>query len=409
MLTLLTLGMSLFAADSSFKPKPFDWPQWQGPDRTAAAVETGLLQEWPKDGPPLAWQIKGLGEGFSTPTVAAGRIFSMGNLDKTEFVTAFAEDGGKPLWTHEVGPVRADGGGYHGPRCSPTVDGDLVYALGLNGDLLCLKAATGDEVWRKDLIKDFGGAAAAGATPSRRSSTATSCSARPAARTTTLVALNKKTGEMIWKCPVPDGDGAAYSSIIAVDVDGKRQYVQFLGGGVVGVSEDGKFLWRYNHPANGTANCSTPLFSDDCVFAASAYGTGGGLVRIQTRRRQVQGRGGVLHQAHAEPPRRHGAARRLPVRRRRGPARPASTSRPATCAWADRQDRQRLRLLRRQPPLLPQRGRPDHPGRSQPLRSTSNTAASRRRTRPTSRSGRTRSSPTANSTSAIRICCFATT
>ena len=63
-------------------------------------------------------------------------------------------------------------------------------------------------------------------------------------------------------------------------MDGKRQYVQFLGGGVVGVSEDGKFLWRYNHPANGTANCSTPLFSDGCVFAASAYGTGGGLARI---------------------------------------------------------------------------------------------------------------------------------
>src|ERR1700722_12104376 len=141
-LPTLAIGLSLFAADNSFQPKPYDWPQWQGPTRTAASSETGLLEDWPKEGPSLAWRIKGLGEGFSTPTVAAGRIFSMGNKEKKEYVTAFAEDGGKELWTHEVGDVRAGGGGYAGPRCSPTVHGEFVYALGLNGDLLCLKAAS---------------------------------------------------------------------------------------------------------------------------------------------------------------------------------------------------------------------------------------------------------------------------
>src|SRR5207249_4571710 len=100
-LPALVLGM-LFAADSSFKPKPFDWPQWQGPDRTAAVNQTGLLQDWPKDGPTLAWRTKGLGEGFSTPTVAAGRIYSMGNIEKSEFVMAFAESDGKQLWAHET-------------------------------------------------------------------------------------------------------------------------------------------------------------------------------------------------------------------------------------------------------------------------------------------------------------------
>ncbi|HVS35460.1 MAG TPA: PQQ-binding-like beta-propeller repeat protein [Gemmataceae bacterium] len=274
----LAVALSLFAADSSFKPKPFDWPQWQGPDRTAAVVEPGLLQEWPKEGPPLAWRIKGLGEGFSTPTIAAGRIFSMGNIEKTEMVMAFAEADGKPLWSHDVGPVRADGGGYHGPRCSPTVDGDVLYALGLNGDLLCLKIDSGDEVWRKDLIKDFKGARGGWGYAESPLIDGDKLLCTPGGKDNTIVALNKKTGEKIWSCPV--GDGAAYSSIIAVDVDGKRQYVQFLGGGVVGVSEDGKLLWRYNKPANGTANCSTPLFSDGCVFAASAYGTGGGLARI---------------------------------------------------------------------------------------------------------------------------------
>ena len=284
MLTLpaLALGLSLFAADSSaFQPKPFDWPQWQGRDRTAATAETGLLQEWPKDGPPLAWQIKGLGEGFSTPTVAAGRIFSMGNVEKTEFLMAFAEDGGKPLWTREVGAVRADGGGYHGPRCSPTVDGGLLYALGLNGDLLCLKVDSGDVVWRKDLRKDFHGQPGGWGYAESPLIDGDKVLCTPGGKEATLGALDKKTGEPVWKCQVPDGDGAAYASIIPVEVDGKRQYIQFLGKGVVGVSGDGQFLWRYNTPANGTANCSTPLFSDDCVFAASNYGTGGGLARIK--------------------------------------------------------------------------------------------------------------------------------
>src|SRR5262249_20164711 len=105
--------------------------------------------------------------------------------------------------------------------------------------------------------------------------------ATPGGKEATLVALEKKTGSVIWKAKVPQGDGAQYSSVIAADVDGQRQYIQFLHGGVVGVAAaDGKFLWRYDHPRNGTANCSTPLFHDNCVFAASDYGTGGGLAKL---------------------------------------------------------------------------------------------------------------------------------
>jgi outer membrane protein assembly factor BamB len=278
-LLTFTFAFLLSAADA-FQPKPFDWPQWQGRDRTAVSDETGLLQSWPKDGPPLAWRIKGLGEGFSTPTVAAGRIFSMGNRDKTEYVMAFAEDGGKELWAKEVGPVRADGGGIRGPRCSPTADGDRVYALGLNGDLLCLKVDNGDIVWRKDLVKDFGGQPGGWGYSESPLVDGDKVLVTPGGKTATVVALDKKTGEPVWKGATPEGDGAAYSSVIAADVDGKRQYVQFLSGGVVGFSADGKFLWRYKHPANGTANCSTPLFHDGCVFAASAYSTGGGLAKL---------------------------------------------------------------------------------------------------------------------------------
>ena len=257
-----------------------DWPQWQGPERTAVSKEKGLLQDWPKDGPPLAWQIEGLGAGYSTPTVAGERIFSMGNLDKSEYIMAFAEKDGKEAWKTRVGPVKADGGGYPGPRSSPTLDGDHVYALGLNGDLLCLAAATGKEVWRLNLPKDFGGSVGSWGYSESPLIDGERLLCTPGGKSATIVALHKKTGQVMWKCAVPDGDHADYSSIIAIKLGGAKQYVQLLSGGVVGLSESGKFLWRYNKPANGTANCSTPLYHEGQVFAASGYGTGGGLVKL---------------------------------------------------------------------------------------------------------------------------------
>src|SRR5262249_22247015 len=102
----------------------------------------------------------------------------------------------------------------------------------------------------------------------------------PGGRGCTLAAFNKHTGELIWKGAVPQGDQAAYSSIITAEVHGQRQYIQFLSGGVVGLTTDGNFLWRYDAPHNGTANCSTPIYHDGEVFAASGYGTGGGLARL---------------------------------------------------------------------------------------------------------------------------------
>src|SRR5262245_11017361 len=239
-LPALLLPTLLLAAD--FKPRRFDWPQWQGPDRTAVSKEQGLLRSWPKEGPKLLWEAKGLGEGFSTPTVAAGRIFTMGNRGKTEYVLALAEDDGKELWAFEVGAVRANGGGYAGPRCSPTVDGDRVYALGLNGDLVCLTAADGKEVWRKDLVKDFGGGVPGWGYSESPLVDGDRVIVTPGGKNATLVALDKKTGAVVWKGVVPQSDHAQYSSVIAANVAGKRQYVQFVSGGVVGLGEDGTFL-----------------------------------------------------------------------------------------------------------------------------------------------------------------------
>lgn len=279
--TGLLLAAAACAVSQGKNSSTFDWPQWQGPERTALSRERGLLSSWPSGGPELLWKATGLGAGFSTPSVAQGRIFTMGNRGNTEYVIALDESNGKILWTAPVGPVRSNGGGYAGPRCTPTIDGTALYALGLNGDLLCLDVERGKERWRKSLPRDFQGAAGGWGYSESPLVDGDKVICTPGGRKATLAALDKKTGDTIWTAQVPEGDAAQYSSVIAADVAGQRQYLQFLQGGLVGVAaRDGKFLWRYNKPANGTANCSTPIFDHGYAFAASDYGTGGGLVKL---------------------------------------------------------------------------------------------------------------------------------
>jgi outer membrane protein assembly factor BamB len=261
-----------------------DWPQWRGKDRTALSSETGLLKEWPKQGPPIVWKATGLGDGYSAVSVADGRIFTLGERSEPQqagsaaiFVIALDEATGKELWATRISARYGDGG----PRSTPTVDGDRVYTLSPQGDLLCLEAATGKRRWIKNLVNDFVGEVGSWHYSESVLIDGGRLVCTPGGKDATLIALDKQNGDTVWKAALPDDTQAEYSSIIVADVAGQKQYIQFLIGGVVGVkAEDGSFLWRYAHPANDTANCSTPIYHDGCVFAASAYGTGGGMARL---------------------------------------------------------------------------------------------------------------------------------
>jgi len=147
--------------------------------------------------------------------------------------------------------------------------------------LVCLETATGKERWHKNLIGDFGGTIPRWGYSESPLVDGDKVIVTPGGSDATLVALDKKTGEMIWKDQTPEGGSAHYSSVIAADVDGEREYIQFLQKGVVGVSaKDGKLLWHFDQPANRVSNISTPIYSDHAVFAASAYGAGGALAKI---------------------------------------------------------------------------------------------------------------------------------
>jgi outer membrane protein assembly factor BamB len=261
-----------------------DWPQWRGPQRDGISQEMGLLKEWPKEGPKLVWQVDKAGFGYSTPAVAGDRVYLMGNKGKKdEFVLALNTTDGQQVWQRRVGEVGANlGPQYPGARGTPTVDGDLVFTIGSNGDLDCLEAATGKIVWHKDLRSDFKGMPGNWAYSESPLVDGNVLVCTPGGAEATIVALNKQTGDVIWKSEIPGGDRAAYSSVTIADVGGVKEYVQFLQKGVVGVdAKTGKFLWRYGRTAQGSpANIPTPIVHGTFVYSASGRG-GGALVELK--------------------------------------------------------------------------------------------------------------------------------
>jgi outer membrane protein assembly factor BamB len=261
-----------------------DWPQWRGPNRDGISKETGLLKKWPEGGPKLLWQVSDAGEGYSAPAVAGERLYlisSKGEAD--ESVQARNVSDGKVIWSVRIGKVgpNTKAMNYPGSRSTPTVVGDVLYALGSDGDLVCLESATGKARWKKNLRTDFGGKMGMWAYSESPLVDGDAVVCTPGGATATIVALDRKSGDVIWKSAVPGGDDAAYASPVVAEAGGVKQYVTFLGKGLVGVDAGtGKFLWRYDDTAKGSpANIPTPVAKDGYVYSATARG-GGGVVKI---------------------------------------------------------------------------------------------------------------------------------
>jgi outer membrane protein assembly factor BamB len=259
------------------------------------STETGLLQAWKPGGPAVAWRATGLGTGYSSVAVAGSRIFTMGDVGGAQQLIAINAADGKQLWTSRIGAPWVDQMG--GPRGTPTVDGDLVYALGTEGDLVCVEAATGKERWRRNLPADFGGQMMSmwkwSESPLVDGDRVV---VTPGVRGAALAALDKRTGKEIWRASVADlgprgKDGAGYSSIVISNGGGVKQYVQLMGRGLVGVrASDGKYLWGYNRIANDVANIPTPIIRGDLVFTSTGYQTGAALLRLAPTAAGVEAR-----------------------------------------------------------------------------------------------------------------------
>lgn len=257
-----------------------DWPQWRGPNRDNLSKEKGLLQQWPEGGPKLLWTYKDAGNSYSSFAVVGDRVYTMGANDSESFVFALDVKTGKKVWQTSIAK-RFDNAWGGGPRSTPTIDGEYLYALDGQGELVCLKTADGTKVWSKNLSDDLRGQMMTNWGHSESvliDGDLLICT--PGGRDGTLAALDKKTGKEAWRSSSLT-DAAAYSSIRNITVGGVRQYVQQTRNGLVGVSaKDGKLLWKHENDRYRTAVVPTPIISGENVYVSVGYGVGCTLLKL---------------------------------------------------------------------------------------------------------------------------------
>lgn len=274
---------------SSKEPKstpgalPGEWPQFGGPNRDNQSPETGLLNIWPGGrSPNVVWKIETLGEGYSAVSVVGEKIVTMGNLGDNETIICLDAKTGNTLWTQRSGFSYKEAQG-NGPRSNPTIDGEWVYTLGARGDLTCVALADGKVRWKKNIQKEYDGGTLTWGYSESPLIDGDKLIVSPGGPKAAVVALKKDSGDQIWAAKIQGDPIASYSSAIAADVGGQRQYINFVHSGIVGISDKGQFLWGDKTSANDTANCSSPLYFNGFVFSASGYDTGGALLRLDKK------------------------------------------------------------------------------------------------------------------------------
>ena len=271
-----------FAVSISFLawlPAPAaDWPQWHGPNRDGVSTETGMLRQWPAEGPRHVWLFDRAGKGYSGCSVAGGKLFTMGTRDGKEILIALDAAIGRELWATPVDDIFENSGG-DGPRSTPTVNDGRVYALSGKGNIVCAEVSGGKVLWSKS-IEGLGGKMPEFGCAESPLVDGKLVIVTPGGDKGTLAALDKMTGAPVWRS---DGitEGAQYSSIVPAVIGGKRQYVQFLMQNVFGVdAATGKVAWR-SPWAGKSRTVVTPIVMENEVFiSGSASDAGSRKVKV---------------------------------------------------------------------------------------------------------------------------------
>ncbi len=279
LLTMVVVGvLGLAGSVATQAPAPADWFQWRGPNRDGISAETGLLQDWPKAGPPQVWRATGAGNGYSSFSSSGGRLYTLGARANNEYVMAFDRATGKKAWEYLNGR-RYENDRGDGPRSTPTIDGDRLYVLGGSGDLTCLDTATGRRIWSINVIQKFGGRNPYWGYSESPLIVGDRILVNAGGSRASIVAIAKADGAALWQ---NHNDEAGYSSPMLMRTGSLNQVIFFTGQRTLAVDpRDGRVLWSYNKAANGTANIATPIVRGTRVFLSSDYGTGAALLDIR--------------------------------------------------------------------------------------------------------------------------------
>jgi len=275
---LYTLGMVCIVNAQSA-----DWPQWQGPDRDAISEETGLLREWPEGGPKLLRSVTGIGQGFSSPSIAKGVLYVTGMEDNIEFISVFDLQGNLK-WKKEYGKAYTKS--TPDARTTPTVDGDSVYVISGTGEVVCFDASSGSIKWSVQALEKFGGKQGDWGTAESPLIVNDKVIYTPCGEKTTIVALDKNTGETVWASRSLS-DQSAYVSPILVERGGRKLIVTVTGNYIIGVNpENGDIEWQIKYteippPKSGNEiKAVTPLYHNGRIFVTSGYNHTGVMLEL---------------------------------------------------------------------------------------------------------------------------------
>ncbi len=295
------------AAEAALKPehdvrpalRATDWPRFLGPAGDGKSPETGILTQWPANGPPVVWQQK-LGTGYGIGSVAGGRFFQFDRHQDQARLTCLDARTGKFLWKSEYPTGYEDRLGYNnGPRCSPVIDANRVYLYGAEGMLCCLRDRDGKPLWKVDTVKTFGVVqnffgvgstpvvsgdlllAVVGGSPAESQGAGRFEMDRVLGNGTGIVAFDKRTGEVKYK--ITD-ELAAYSTPQLARIGGRPWCFVLARGGLVAFDpRTGKVDFHYPWRArlHDSVNASTPVVVGNEVFISEAYGPGSSLLRVK--------------------------------------------------------------------------------------------------------------------------------
>ena len=255
-----------------------EWFQWRGANRDGISAETGLLQDWPKSGPPQVWKTGDVGNGYSSFSASDGRLYTLGARSGNEYVIALDRATGKKIW-ETVNGRRYENDRGDGPRSTPTVEGDRLYVFGGSGDLTCLENATGKKIWSINLVQKFGGVNPYWGYSESPLIVGDRILVNAGGRRASIVAVSKADGSTLWQ---QQSDGAGYSSPVLMRTGSLSQVIFFTESHTLAVDpRDGRLLWTYNKASNGTANVATPIVRGTRVFVSSDYGTGAALLEVR--------------------------------------------------------------------------------------------------------------------------------
>jgi outer membrane protein assembly factor BamB len=282
---ILFCSFFLLLSGNTVAQNKTDWPSFHGPDRSNKSMETGLMKEWPKNGPEQLFVISGLGAGYSSVTVAGGLIYTAGQFENQTYVFAF-DLNGKPVWKRPNGRAWTTNlswaSSYIGPRSTPTYDNGKLYHLSEAGRLTVYDAKTGKEIWSREIARDFDAPATEYGYSESVLIDGNNLYVRPAGRKGFQVCLDKNTGETIWtNTDIPGTEG--YTSMVIHEYNGYRMIVGASSNCYYGVdTETGRLLWKFNFVNARELNLTDPVIHNEYVFVTSGYGKGSMLVKLKT-------------------------------------------------------------------------------------------------------------------------------